>query len=327
MSAELRQMRVAHRVEQAEAICALQLEPVDGKPLQPFSAGSHIDVHLDQNLVRQYSLCSLLDERNRYEIAVLRDPRSRGGSRAVHEHIREGDTLSISKPRNHFALVENAKRSVLLAGGIGVTPLLCMMEQLEKKGASYDLHYCVRSRGQAAFVARLNEPRLADRVHIHVDDEDAAQRMNVTKALGSADEDSHVYICGPHGFIEWVMQCAQAGGWDSHHLHCERFGAVSANEISAQLNSGDRSFEVMLARSGRVIHVAARQSAAQALRDAGVDVPLSCEQGVCGTCLTGVLEGEVEHRDMLLSDSEKQRHDLFTPCCSRAKSGRLVIDL
>ncbi|MDR5832274.1 PDR/VanB family oxidoreductase [Caballeronia sp. LP006] len=324
MSAPALRVRIVRRSEQGHTICAFELAAVDGDALPDFSAGAHIDLHISEGLVRQYSLCNAPGS-VRYEIAVLRDPQSRGGSSAVHDRLQEGDIVTISPPRNHFALDESARRSVLFAGGIGVTPLLSMMEQLSQQHASFDLHYCVRSSAHVAFAERLNEDRFAGHVHIHADDVTNSSRFEVATCIGAPDALTHAYICGPTGFIDWVVQGAIACGWPLENLHVERFAAAA--DVQVEGGEADRAFEIVIASTGRVIHVAPGQTAANALIDAGIDVPLSCEQGVCGTCLMGILDGDPDHRDWLLSDDEKARGDQFTPCCSRAKSQRLVVDL
>lgn len=314
------QLQVKRRTQEAEDIASFELARPDGGALPGFSAGSHIDVQIPGGLVRQYSLCNDAAESHRYRIAVLRDAASRGGSAAMHEQVREGDWLQVSEPRNHFPLV-HASRSLLLAGGIGVTPLLCMAQRLAVTGADFELHYSTRSPSRTAFRKEIAAASFANRVHFHYDDGDAAQKLDAAALLARPDKGTHLYVCGPTGYIEHVLGTARAAGWSEDHLHREYFGAAPQDK------AGDGAFEVRLASSGRSIPVAAGQSVVQALIAAGVEVLTSCEQGVCGTCLTRVLEGECDHRDLYLTDEEKARHDQFLPCCSRAKSARLVLDL
>ncbi len=312
------QVQVLTRRVEAEGICSYELARADGAPLPAFSAGAHIDVHLPGVLVRQYSLCNDDRETHRYRIAVLRDPASRGGSVTVHEQVQEGDTLTISAPRNHFPLVA-APFSLLLAGGIGITPLLCMAQRLAATGQDFRLHYCTRSLARTAFhdsVAAFGE-----RARLHLDDGDATQKLDLPAALAAAPAGSRLYVCGPTGFIDFVVNTARAAGWPADHLHLEYFGAAP------QDTAGDRAFEVRIASTGQTYAVPADKTVVEALQDQGVEVLISCEQGVCGTCLTRVLEGECEHRDMYLTDEEKARHDQFLPCCSRARSPLLVLDL
>ena len=260
------QVRVLRRKAEAEGIASFELARADGGPLPAFSAGSHIDVHVPGGLTRQYSLCNDALTHNTYRIAVLRDAKSRGGSQAMHDRVREGDLLTISEPRNHFPLV-HAVRTLLFAGGIGITPLLCMAHRLASVGSEFELHYSSRSKERTAFMDEIAASAFAARVHYHFDD-------------------------GPE-----------------------------------QDTSADRAFDVKLASSGQVIRVAPHQTVVRALAAHGVEVLTSCEQGVCGTCITRVLEGECDHRDLYFTDEEKAKHDQFTPCCSRAKGAVLVLDL
>jgi vanillate monooxygenase ferredoxin subunit len=314
-------VRVAARREEALDICGLDLVAVNGGPLPAFTAGAHIEVHLPGGLVRPYSLCNAPGETQRYQIAVLRDAASRGGSVAVHEHLKPGAELDIGAPRNLFALDESAPHHLLLAGGIGITPLLAMAERLWSQGALFDLHHCTRSRDRTPFVARMAASPFAGQVQHHHDDGDAAQRLDLTGTLARAPQDSHLYVCGPTGFMDAVLTAARAAGWAEERLHREYFAAAPVD------HANDGSFEIELASSGRVIPVKADQSALAALLAAGLDIPMSCEQGVCGTCLTGVKSGTPDHRDQYLTPEERAANDQFLPCCSRASSARLVLDL
>ena len=313
-------VQVAKRRQEALDIASFELVKPDGSALPGFSAGSHIDVELPGGLTRQYSLCNDAAEQHRYRIAVLRDANSRGGSAAMHDGVKEGDTLRISEPRNHFPLV-HAGRALLFAGGIGVTPLLCMAQRLATAGAEFELHYCTRSAERTAFRDEIASSGYADRVHFHFDDGVAAQKLDLDAALRAPEAGTHIYVCGPTGFIDWVVQTAQRQGWPREQVHLEYFGAAP------QDTKGDRSFQVKLASSGATYEVPADRTVVQALQAHGVAVLTSCEQGVCGTCLTRVLQGECEHRDLYLTDDEKAKHDQFLPCCSRAKGPLLVLDL
>ncbi|TFZ07811.1 PDR/VanB family oxidoreductase [Ramlibacter humi] len=314
------QVKVLRKQQEAQDIASFELARAGGGPLPAFSAGSHIDVHVPGGLVRQYSLCNDVGESHRYRIAVLRDAKTRGGSAGMHDAVKEGDLLTISEPRNHFPLV-HAKRTVLLAGGIGVTPLLCMAQRLATTGADFTLHYCARSRERTAFHDEIQASPFAAKVQFHFDDGAPSQVLNLPAALGTHDPDTHLYVCGPAGFITHVTQVAQGMGWTPQQIHVEFFTA------EAQDTSADKAFDVKIASSGEVVRVAADQTVVQALGAHGVEVLTSCEQGVCGTCITRVLEGECDHRDLYFTDEEKARHDQFTPCCSRAKSAVLVLDL
>lgn len=314
-------VKVLKKTLEAEEIFSFELVSTDGKSLPPFSAGSHIDVQIRPDLVRQYSLCNDPAESHRYVIGVLKDPVSRGGSTAMHTLVKEGDTLTISAPKNHFLLVHDARRSLLLAGGIGVTPILCMAERLAMAGADFEMHYCTRSPARTAFRQRIESSTFASRVQFHVDDGIAEQKLDLALLLDTPVAGTHLYVCGPKAFMDAVLNMARAKGWPEEQLHYEFF---SAEPI--KLDS-DGSFEVKLASSGKVVKVGKDQTVVQALAAAGVEVPISCEQGVCGTCLTRVIAGEPDHRDMYLTSEEQAANEQFLPCCSRAKSALLVLDL
>lgn len=314
-------VRVAPKQMEAVDICTFELVAVDGGPLPAFSAGSHVDVHLPGGLTRQYSLCNDPTESHRYLIGVLRDPASRGGSQAMHDQVTEGQVLQISAPNNHFPLAHEARRHLLLAGGIGVTPILCMAERLANTGADFEMHYCTRSRERTAFHQRIASASFAPKVHFHFDDGVAEQKLDIAALLATPAGGVHLYVCGPKGFMDAVLNTARAKGWPEQQLHYEFFaGAVTKSD-------SDASFEVQLASSGKIVVVPSDKTVVQALADAGVDVQVSCEQGVCGTCLTRVLEGVPDHKDMYLTPEEQAANDQFTPCCSRSRTPRLVLDL
>ena len=317
---ETLRVRIAKKTLEATDVCSFELLHTGAQALPAFSAGSHIDVHLGGGLIRQYSLCNDPAENHRYLIAVLQDANTRGGSKAMHA-LQVGDTLTISKPKNHFPLAPQAKRSLLLAGGIGVTPILSMAERLASELADFEMHYCTRSKARTAFINRIEQGWFASKVHFHFDDGDATQKLNIGELLGTPPPETHLYVCGPKGFMDAVLSTARAAGWPEEQLHYEFFSAEVVKSDS------DGSFEVKLASSGQVIVVPKNKTVVEALADAGIEVSTSCEQGVCGTCLTKVLAGEPEHRDMFLTPTEQKANDQFTPCCSRAKTPMLVLDL
>jgi vanillate monooxygenase ferredoxin subunit len=313
-------VKVLRKTLEAQDIASFELARPDGGPLPAFSAGSHIDVQLPGGLTRQYSLCNDSVEQHRYRIAVLLDPASRGGSIAMHDAVHEGDTIHISEPRNHFAL-QHAQRSLLFAGGIGVTPLLCMAQRLAAIGSAFQMHYCTRSPERTAFREEIASSPFADSVRFHFDSGPPSQKLNLEKVLRQPDAGTHLYVCGPAGFIELVVGTAKANGWPAGQVHLEYFGAAP------QDSSGDRAFEVKIASTGKTYPIAADQSVVHALQAHGIEILTSCEQGVCGTCITRVLDGEPDHRDVYFTDEEKAKNDQFTPCCSRARSRVLVLDL
>ncbi|WP_071336072.1 PDR/VanB family oxidoreductase [Burkholderia contaminans] len=314
-------VRVARKTVEAEGIAGFEFVEADGRELPAFCAGAHVDVRAPGGLVRQYSLCNRPGERHRYQIGVLRDPASRGGSVAMHDDLKEGDTLQISPPKNNFPLVEDANRSLLFAGGIGVTPILAMAERLHELARDFAVHYATRSPTRTAFADRIRSSRFAAKVQFHHDDGADGQKLNLPPLLKSPQPGTHLYVCGPKGFLEAVRAQATDAGWPEGNVHYEYFAGVEAHSVD------HRHFDVVIKSSGAVIRVEAMQTVVQALEANGVFVPVSCEQGVCGTCLTRVLAGEVDHKDLYLTAEEQAAHDQFLPCCSRAKGNRLVLDL
>jgi len=312
-------LKIVAKTVEAEGICSFEFADGAGRPLPAFSAGSHIDLHIAPGVVRQYSLCNDPRETHRYLIAVQREAQSRGGSRALHEVFDVGDVLEASLPKNHFPLAHAAGRSILIAGGIGITPILCMAERLSNIGAAFSLHYTVASVSRRAFSARLSTAPFSGQVRYYASDQ--GRRIDVDAVLRAADADAHVYVCGPDRLIEAVLASARGLGWPEDRIHAEYFVA------EAHDTANDRDFDVRLASSGLTVHVPKTVSVAAALAGHGVDIPMSCSEGVCGTCLTRVLEGEVAHRDRVLSAADRARGDQFTPCCSRAVGPLLVLDL
>lgn len=311
------QVRVAEIRDEAEEIKSFRL--VSDEALPPFTPGAHVDVHVGPGLVRQYSLCNGPGETDHYLIAVKREPQSRGGSAAMHAHVKTDDTLTISAPRNTFPLAVGAERHLLFAAGIGVTPLLSMARHLEHAGTTYALHYFTRSGRGTAFRALLDAAPYRARTQFHVGVAPDALAVQVPEMLRRRGAGDHIYVCGPVPFMELVRASASMAGWSADRLHFEYFGAAPVR--------AETPFEVELARSGRVVAVASDQTLLQALRAANIDIESSCEQGTCGTCATVLLEGEPDHRDQFLSDDQKDENMIIMPCVSRAKGRRLVLDL
>jgi vanillate O-demethylase ferredoxin subunit len=312
-------VRILSREDAATDIVSLELVAADGAALPPFEPGSHVDVHVAPGIVRQYSLCGDPTETHRYRLGILRDPASRGGSEAIHRAFAAGQVIRISQPRNNFQLAPQARRSILVAGGIGITPLLAMAYRLQAEAADFTLHYCTRSRERTAFVPELSAPALAPRVVLHHDDGPPGQRFGLDACLPPPAAGTHLYVCGPAGFINFVTEGAKRAGWEPGQIHVEHF--------AAQVSTEGAAFTVVAANSGITVQVAAGQSVAQALCAGGVNLPLSCEQGICGTCLTRVIEGTPDHRDLYQTDDEKAANTHMTPCCSRSLSARLVLEL
>jgi ferredoxin-NADP reductase len=275
-------------------------------------------VHLSTGDVRQYSLVNAPGEGGRYVIGVKREPVSRGGSATLHDTVRVGDLLGVSAPRNNFPLRRDAELTILLAAGIGVTPLLAMAQALQRHGRAYELHYFAQSSAHLAFPERLATLGEAVRPHLGLGPD--ATRAQLQEILRSGPTGRQVYVCGPAPVIEATRELAAACDWPSHAVHFEYF--ANANEIDRE-----STFDVALARSCRTVRVAAGQTILQAVRNAGVDVPSSCEQGACGTCIATVIDGDPVHQDVYLNAAEKTAGDAILTCVSRCSSPRLVLDL
>jgi ferredoxin-NADP reductase len=297
----------------AEDVVEVTLADPDGRPLPPWTPGAHIDLLFAEDLVRQYSLCSSPGDLSSYRVSVLLTPDTRGGSKRVHE-LSAGQSVRIRGPRNNFPLA-TATRYVFVAGGIGITPILPMIEEVAAAGADWHLHYGGRNRGSMAYTGDL--ARYADRVSVVPQDE--AGLLDVAGILGSPKPDTLVYCCGPEPLLA-VVESACAD-WPHGSLHLERFAAKAIE------HEGDEAgFELVLQRSGMTVSVGAEQTVFDAMRDAGVSVLGSCLEGICGTCETGVLEGEVDHRDSVLDPDEQEAMDCMMVCVSRCRGDRLVLD-
>ncbi|MPZ35708.1 MAG: 2Fe-2S iron-sulfur cluster binding domain-containing protein [Rhodospirillales bacterium] len=285
------------------------------RPLLPaFTAGAHVDVHLSEGRVRQYSLCNDPADASFYRLAIKREQEGRGGSISLQDHLAPGATLQVSAPRNHFALSSEATRHVLLAGGIGITPILAMSHALGAGTTPFEVHYFTRGSALTPLIDDIARLPCADRLSYHYDD-DPGTRVDLAALLASPAPGTHLYCCGPSGFMNAVREAA--AGWLPAALHFEAFQVAADEGFVAE------PFTMVL-RSGRRIEVSGEQTALQALRQAGIDHPSSCETGICATCECGYLEGEAIHRDAILSPQAKLTR--FMPCVSRAK-GTLKLDL
>lgn len=307
---------------EAEGIISIELRPASPEVVfPPFEAGSHIDLHLANGLVRSYSLCNADTDSGRYVIGVLNDRKSRGGSRYVHQQLRVGVTLPISAPRNNFKLDANAAHSVLVAGGIGVTPLFSMLQRLAANGRSVEMVYCIRSRKEAAFceviTALAFERGIALTWHI---DTEAGGPPDLAALLAGKGADSHYYCCGPTPMLDaFEKTCAVLG---YANVHIERFAAVHVEAPVAT-----QSFVVECARSGKSVEVPPGKSILDSLIDAGLKPDHSCKEGVCGACETKVIDGAIEHRDGVLSPKERAAGKVMMICVSTCKGSRLVLDV
>ncbi len=321
--ADLLTLVVDRRVDDRGDIMRLDLVAPDGADLPPFEAGAHVDVHVDVHvddgevhLVRQYSLCGDPADRSRYRLGILDDPQSRGGSRALHRLAQLGTRLTVGTPRNLFGLDAQAPETVLVGGGIGVTPLLAMAHALHGQGRRFTLHYCTRTRARTAFLDEIEALAFRDKIVLHFDDDGP---LVPERDLPPASAGGHLYTCGPSGFMDFVISSAQSLGYGTARIHREYF--------NAEVDESGAGFEVEAARSGVRVHVAEGVSIAAALKAAGVAVNLSCESGVCGTCLVDVLDGIPDHRDKFLTDEEREAGDQMLICCSRARGAKLVLDI
>ncbi|SAL60863.1 ferredoxin [Caballeronia peredens] len=308
---------------EGRGINSYELVDPDGAALPAFTAGAHIDIHLAGGVVRQYSISNAPRERHRYVIAVLRDERGRGGSKALHEQLRVQDVVRVSRPRNNFGLVDGARRVLLIAGGIGVTPLKAMAHELDDAGIDYEMHYCARDASCAAFANEFESMLASGRLHFHFDGGDPAAGLDLRGLLNEPRAGDHVYYCGPGGFMKACADAAQH--WPSGTVHFEHFKAPERSPGEQAANDALDSFTVRIASTGQEIEVAQEQSIADALAQAGVEMETSCCAGLCGTCKVRYLEGEVEHNDYILNDEEKTEY--LTACVSRAASKVLVLDL
>lgn len=311
-------VKVQQRSEQGTANVGIRLVAVDGGRLPDFEAGAHVDIFLPGGLVRQYSIASSPAQRDHYQLCIKLEPASRGGSAFIHRQLREGDELEISAPRNLFALQEG-QHHVLIAAGIGITPVLSMAEALHSRGQSFALHYYTRTAADVAFSERLRGHFAGAAVHFHHSNEGRSPREHLPGELAAPQPGTQLYLCGPSAFMSHLQARATILGWAPEVIHTEAFGAAPFADGEA--------FEVQLNSTGAVYNVAPSQSIAHVLAGVGVEVPLSCEQGICGACVTGVLEGLPLHLDSVLSDGEQASNRLMTLCCSRSRSARLVLDL
>lgn len=318
MSERLLAARVRTMRQEAERVLSIELVPVDGTHFPSFTPGSHIDVHLDNGMVRSYSLVNAPDEPDRYVIAVLADAQGRGGSAHMHAAMRCGAELAVSRPRNHFELDESAIHSVLIAGGIGITPILCMYRRLRALGRSVELVYAARGRREAAFLDDLNA--LAGAVRLHFDAELGGAKLDMGSILASQPEGTHAYCCGPAPMLAAFGSACVAA--EIRHVHVERFQAradVGAAPVA--------SYQVELARSGRSLTVGEGQSLLDCLLAVHADVDYSCCEGICGACLVRVIDGNIVHCDSVLGEAARRRGDSMMVCVSHGAGRKLVLDL
>ncbi len=300
---------------EAEGINSYILEPVDGGLMPAFEPGAHVDVQLSPGLARSYSLVNDPAIRGYYEIAVHHAIDSRGGSRHIHEQWRVGQILDISDPKNNFPMVEDASHTVMIAGGIGITPMLPMIARLEKLGRSWELHYVAASPDRTAYVDRLSDH---DRVEIAYDGIPGGRRLDLAAICAAAPADAHLYCCGPGGMLDAFVatNCDRPKG----HAHIEYFSAET--EVATE-----GGYTLELAKSGKTISVDEGETMLDALLSAGVDIGFACAEGICGTCEVRVLGGIPDHRDHFLTDEDKAANTSIMVCCSGSKTATLVLDI
>jgi ferredoxin-NADP reductase len=314
---DTRELRVGQMTWEAEGVLSVRLTDPSGADLPGWEPGAHLALHLPNGIVREFSLCSDPEDRSGWTVAVLREPSSRGGSAYVHLELRPGNLVTVDGPRNNFSL-EPAKKYLLVAGGIGITPILAMARDLERRGEEWTMLYAGRSGATMAFVEELRE-LARDKVTVHADDVAGGPPV-LAGVLDRVDADTLVYCCGPEALLKGVEE----GLVDPASLRLERF---KAPEPVAPLEGGDRPFDIVCTGSGKRVHVPVGTTALDALDQAGLDMPSSCTEGICGTCETKVVAGTVDHRDFLLTDDEKEAQNTMFVCVSRALTPELTLDV
>lgn len=310
-------VEVARKWQAAEGIAGFELRPVSGL-LPTFQPGAHVDLHLPNGLIRQYSIVNGPGETDRFVIGVKREPDSKGGSSCLHETVRAGDLLAISEPRNNFPLRRDAVKTLFVAGGIGITPLIAMAQALAHMGLPHELHYFAQNEAQLAFSERLAGLGPSAKPHLGLDPQGTAGRL--LDIFQGYEPGMHLYLCGPGPMLETARRIAAGEGWPEEAVHYEYFKNTNTIDDSSE-------FEVALARSALTLKVPAGRTILEVLRENGVDMPSSCEQGACGTCLANVIEGEPDHQDVYLNAAERRSGTKIMTCVSRSRSPRLVLDI
>lgn len=313
-------LRVTDLWNETPTIRSFELRSVDGGDLPRFDAGAHLPLEVvlpnGQRGIRQYSLFGDSEDRSRYRIAVLLEPDGRGGSRYLHEQVTPGSILRAQPPENAFPLALQAEHSILVAGGIGITPILSMIRTLERHGRSYDVHYTARTSAEMAFRETI-ESLAGGRGHLHFTRVEAPHTLDLRSLLTTPIPGVHLYVCGPRGMIRNAVALCEEYGWPRGQLHVESFGAKQ--------RAGDRAIDVHLRLSGLTVQVGPGETILAALLEAGVWAPSECGRGECGSCMTRIIDGEPDHRDVCLSQEMRSRY--ICTCVSRAHSDHLTLDL
>jgi phthalate 4,5-dioxygenase reductase subunit len=313
---EMMVLRVAQATKIADGIHLFEFRDLQGAPLPEFTAGAHIAIRTPSGALRKYSLCNDPAERDRYQVAIKREVNGRGGSIELIDTVKQGDTLRVAPPVNDFGLPPRATDFLFIAGGIGITPMIAMIRQVQAAGKRFRLFYCSRSPETTAFRELLSKPELNGSVSIHYDGGDPARSLDLKPILKERQNREHLYCCGPRPLMEAVR--AMTDHWSPTAVHFEAFSDAETHKAT------EKPFTVTLAKSGKTVTVPTDKSILEVLRDSGLDVPSSCETGTCGTCRTKILDGTADHRDLVLAEHEKSGTIMI--CVSRAKTDELTLD-
>ncbi|MFG1465663.1 PDR/VanB family oxidoreductase [Xanthobacter sp. DSM 24535] len=316
----LHSLIVAGKAIEAHNMVSFELVDPEGAELPAFSPGAHVDVTIPGGLVRQYSLLNSASDRHRYRIGVWKDANSRGGSKALHEAVNVGDTLQVGLPRNRFRVPRTTKRAILVARGIGVTPILSIADYLKAQNIPFEFHYVFALMSPGAFRGTIDAASFSPDTRYYLEDSEKNQVFNPATVFAAQPEETHLFLCGADWWLDPIVKAAAQKGWGEERIHVERFTAKQSAPLL------DKVFEVKIASTGAVFKIPGDKTVAGLLEEKGVRIPTSCEQGLCGTCKVKVLEGEVDHRDKRLS-AEQRAEGYFLACVSRAKGDTLVLDL
>lgn len=307
-------VKIENIIKDTDRVNVYILSDPDQNILPPFTAGAHIDLHLPNGMVRQYSLTGKMIGHKQYKIAVQKEINGRGGSVYIHENLKIGDIIPISLPRNLFPIQKASRKHILIAGGIGITPFIPMVQTLEKRGEDFELHYCCRNAESTPLYNILKCLIDKNKLHIHHDDGDTNAGLDIRDLLSKQQYGEHAYCCGPSGMVRAFKDATKK--WSKDSVHCEYFGADNNDNVA---------YEIEIASTGQIIPVIQNQSMLTALRAKDINIEASCEAGICLQCKTKYLDGNPQHRDMLLSPEDRKCY--ITPCVSSCQGGRMILDL
>ncbi len=317
------QVRIQSVHYETDQIRCFTLVDAEGRTLPEFAPGAHIDVHIDDDLIRQYSICSSADDRSRYRIGVLRQSPGANACEYFFDDVQVGDSLKISEPKNLIKLISGAERYVLIAGGIGIVAILSMVYRLEQEKANYILHYCTRSPQLTAFRGELERLVQNGQLEFHFDGGNPAEGLDIPSVLKAPISGSHLYYCGPAGLMDSAKEAS--GHWPPDSVHCEHFYPDSLERNATEFDPANSEFSIRMASTDKVFTVPPHKSIVDVLMENGIYVDTSCEEGYCGTCLTRYLGGVPEHRDEILDEEDHEEYVLI--CCARSKTPELLLDL